>query len=617
MKLQIRRFLKFIWGYKYVFLFCFSLFIIDVGVRYPHRKISVLPYLAASPLLFTMSIILILLAIYLLIPNKKVKIGYAITLLTIFNVLLIVQTIYMSHFGLNFTFKNLLLAKEGLTYAGEYLHAINIKIILIFIFSIISMILAILSTKKHKLDKFIAIGLIVLATIGIFIGYKKLGQASSVESQAFSRTIKDYFNDYTQTSNSMSVSGIYMYTFKDFYHTFLEKKEIDNKKADKVIEKYLDKYSNISKENEYTGMFKDKNVIYVMMEDIDTWMIKKETMPNLSKLMNTGINFDNHYSTIYATGNTFVTEMVSNTGFMPKFYDTAPAYNYASNSWPYALPNLFKNSKYTTNSVHVAAGNYYNRFNNQKNWGYETYSNFTSLGISQEHYSQDRYLVEDGYEKLVRNEKFMTYIITYSAHMPFNKEKPECKENLSAIKKSINSTDDNYLCALSQAHETDLFIGKLIDALKKDNKLDNTVLVLYSDHYSYSYEYRDMVANEKQEGDDNLLQRTPFVIWNNNIEHINVEEVTSTIDIVPTISNLFDLDYNPKYYIGRDIFNKKENGLAFFNDYSWYDGNNYYKAGKLVKGSAGKKYISDTNSLIKDKIDYNNNVILSNYFARK
>ena len=614
MKKFIKKTLDIFSKYKYLILFALSFGIIDIAARLPYNADAKITFFSMAPTLFTISIIFLFMAIYIVLP-KKIKIGYVTILLLVFNVLLVTHTIYKEHFGNFFSFKNLILAKEGLTYFWEYLHSITFISIITILISVILIIFSIKCSNKYKFDKYICIVCVVVSVTCFGFGIKKLGPPIDENEKTFIRSSRDYFDNYEDTNSSMMISGLYVYTFKDFYYTNLKKEKVDIKKSTNEINGYFDSYENIDTNNKYTGMFKDKNLILVMMENIDTWMINEETMPNLTKIMNGGINFNNHYSPSYTDGYTYQTEFIVNTGYVPKFYANAPAYAYASNVWPYALPNLFADKDYDVNSYHTNPPDFYNRGTNHKNWGYATYSDYISMNIFQDNFSMDRYLAETGYDSIVKDDKFMSFVITYSGHQPFSKDKRECSENLEIIKKTTKSDDINYLCALSQAYETDLFFKILVEKLEKDNKLNDTVLVIYSDHYTYSYEYRDIVSKLKNETDENLLQKVPFMIWNNNITHKQVNEVTSTIDVLPTIANLFGIDYEPKYYIGTDALGNNHDNIVFFSDYSWYDGTNYYKDGKLLKGNATDDYIKEVNSNLKNKIDFNNNIISINYYG--
>jgi len=202
----------------------------------------------------------------------------------------------------------------------------------------------------------------------------------------------------------------------------------------------------------------------------------------------------------------------------------------------------------------------------------------------------------------------MSYIITYSAHMPFSSNKGTCslltdKENLSEFE-----------CLKIQAKETDDFIKLLLNNLKERNKLDDTVLVIFSDHYLYTLEDKSILDKYKNTS-NNLINKTPFMIYNNGKVIDNINEVNSQLDILPTILNLFGISYNTNYYLGQDIFSKDHVPVVYFQDGSWYDGSTYVSNGKYSSGKKiSTKNINKINDYVKTKMDLNNAILKSNYF---
>ena len=213
--------------------------------------------------------------------------------------------------------------------------------------------------------------------------------------------------------------------------------------------------------------------------------------------------------------------------------------------------------------------------------------------------------------KFVYDEKFMTFYISYSAHMPYNYNKPECIENIDYIKKHFTNQNEEFLCAMSQAKNTDDAIKMLIDELNNQNKLEDTVLIFFSDHYAYSMN-QEMVNEQKKETDANLKTKTPFFIYSVNNDPKKIDKVNSTIDILPTISDLFGLEYNPNIYFGDSIFNDEYKGLVVFNDNTWFDGKIYYKGEENQKYDMS--YIEKINAYAKQLLTLGGQIIETDYF---
>ena len=144
----------------------------------------------------------------------------------------------------------------------------------------------------------------------------------------------------------------------------------------------------------------------------------------------------------------------------------------------------------------------------------------------------------------------------------------------------------------------------LINTLQEKMLLDDTVIVVFTDHYLYTLSDQTILDKYK-ETDNNLINHTPFFIWSNNIEKTKITEVTSQLNILPTLINLFGLEYHPNYYIGTDALDSNYNGYVFFSDYSWYDGNVYVDGGIV------------TNNKIIDPLSLEDKNYYINYIIRK
>lgn len=173
-----------------------------------------------------------------------------------------------------------------------------------------------------------------------------------------------------------------------------------------------------------------------------------------------------------------------------------------------------------------------------------------------------------------------------------------------------------YECLKIQAKETDDFINLLIQKLKENNLLENTIIALFSDHYIYTLENKDILDKYK-ETNNNLINHTPFMIYDGGNTKKQIKLVNSQLDILPTILNLFGIDYYPNNYLGRDILSPKYNQLVFFQDGSWYNGSTYvangeYQSGKKISKSKIEKY----NAIVKKKMLLNDAIIKSNYFNK-
>lgn len=403
---------------------------------------------------------------------------------------------------------------------------------------------------------------------------------------------------------------------------------IDDTLWDKVIEneknntmKTLHNYyssKEITDKNDYTGMFKDKNLIVIMMESTNTILLNPEYYPNMYKLYTEGWSWDNAYSPRNAcsTGNNEMSGMVS----LFTINNTCTANIYKDNVYPEAIFNLFNNAGYTTSSYHNYTEHYYYRKVYHPNMGSQKYYGVQALGIPYSNVYQewpsDVELVEKVLELTKDQEKFMAWMTTVSAHQPYTQSSTLGDKHVTLFK------DTNYNTSLkrymSKLKEFDLAIGALIEGLEEQGKLEDTVIVMYSDHYPYGLTNNTLNTYfDYNVGTQRNVDKTPFVIYNSEITAQKFDEYTSYMNIVPTIGNLFDLDYDPRLYAGFDILSDKYENRVVFADGSWKDDVAYYNAsnGKISYYQDNVTYTNEEIKAINDDID--NRISMSNLAIKK
>ena len=395
---------------------------------------------------------------------------------------------------------------------------------------------------------------------------------------------------------------------------------------------FLDGIYNMEDEkttDRYTGLLKDKNLIILQLEGVDSWMLTKENTPTLYKLMNNGINFKNHYSYYNGGGSTFNSEFAVNTGFITPLSYTQNAYSFSKNTFPYTLSKLFKNLGYSVNAFHMNTSEFYSRGVNYKNWGYDNYYGLVDMyEYKNKEYELDRELIlnEDFSNRMFSEKKFVDYIITYSSHLPFSTEKGVCKRlvELDALESlNVDKLPKDYKlptlteeeCALRQAKETDYMVELLLNKLEEKNLMSNTAIVVFTDHYLYTLSDQTILDKYK-ETSNNLINHTPFFIYDGKSKK-TVTDVTSQLNILPTILNLYGIDYNSNNYIGTNALSKNYNGYVFFSDYSWYNGKVYVEGGEVTNGKwINRTDLENMNHYISELIKKNDLTLKTDYFKK-
>ena len=615
--------------YYYVILLILPFILIDLFTRILGYKIHFYGIVKFVPILFTLSWIFFILGVSLFYKKKIGKTIYIIFFILSF-IIYITNNIYYSMTGTFFDFNMLLLIGEGSEYFIDAIKNCNIWVYILIIPIILSFIIGLKyypNREKTKLKNVIRIFFVFL--ILHFIIPFLLGTPNEELTWSTWRNPRNIYINFNDNNKSMMVSGIYEYTVRNFYITFIKAKKTTNEEELSFLSEEYSK-EEIYETNKYTGKYKDNNLIIIQLEGIDDWLITEEDTPTLYKMINNSINFTNHYSYYNGGGSTFNSEFAVNTGFITPLSYTQNAYTFNKNTFPYSLANLFKNQGYSVNAFHMNTSEYYSRGANYKNWGYDNYYGLIDLGTyKDDSYVLDRELIlnETFKEKMFESEKFVDYIITFTNHMPFSVEKGNCRKlvtedilkenNLEEIPKDYvypELTEED--CSRRQAKETDYMIELLMQELETRSLLDNTTIVVFTDHYLYTLSDQTILNNYK-ETNNNLINHTPFFIWTNNKDKKEVKEVTSQLNVLPTILNLFGIEYNQNYYIGTDALNPNYQGMVFFSDYSWYDGNVYVDGGIVTNNKEINEIsLEDKNYYINYLIKKNDLTLKYNYFKQ-
>lgn len=531
------------------------------------RNLSVSGYFVKTAIVFNILwVLLYFIILYAMNPKSRKIISCIINILLL--ILSIVNYFMNSYFHSIFSWKDLFLSGDGFSFLGSILKFVNLKLILFFL-TAVDIILLIIGGRI------------------IFINTKLNNTSDGWDSREVSNNSSNYYKNWIEPTKLLRICGTYEYIINDFYHSFLEKDNSVN--ARENVTKYIEENKKEVNDKNYTGIFKDKNLIFVMMESMDDWMVNEEVTPTMYEMMNHGFNFTNHYSPGYVTGETANTEFVANTGMYPSINKLSPNYAYIDNDYPYSIANLFKKEGYITNSFHASNGFIYNRINMHIKLGYNQYHNYADMGIDDKYLVLDSYIIRDGYNQIVQlNDKFMSFIITYSPHSPYTYEKIECTTNLDDIKEIYpDITNEEYLCGFSAARETDNMFKLLLEKLKEDNLLEDTVIVAFSDHPN-----KIIIRDDETE----KLNKTKFFIYSSELDSNQIDVITSSINILPTIVNLFGID-NDYLYTGYDALNTNEE-YVIFRDYTYYDGTD----------------IKPLTSELLNKVEYSSNILISNYY---
>lgn len=594
----------------------FFIRLLSTGVKY-HIDSMVFPNIV-----FTVIWGVLIISAALCFGKKAGRIIYG-TVFGILFILFMTHAVYYPYTGFFFSFNLLQSAEEGSAYILDTLLKAGVMTYVMCITVLVSGIIAIIkfpSVCKKRIKTFIVI--FICFVILHFVTPTFLGKANKSLEWDTWRNPRNVYENFSDSNKNIKICGFLEYTARDFYVTFLRP---DDKENPEELEFLSQAYETetLHAENEFTGIFEGKNVIFLQLEGIDTWLLNKNDMPNLYGMLSNSIVFDNHYSYYTGGGSTFNSELAVTTGFLTPISYTQNPYSFNTNYFPSSLPTLLKKNGYRVHAFHMNSGEYYMRELNYRNWGYIDYFSLMDDGNYKDlSYQLDSELIlNDTFNRnlFCQRHPFMNYVITYTNHTPFNLDSPMAKlltERKYGKVGQVPSMNEEQVTRFF-ASETDNMVGLLLKELKDYGLIEDTVIVSFADHYLYTLNDKTILDKYKTTG-NNLINRTPFFIWSYDMNPKHVNKVNSQLDILPTVLNMFGIEYYDEHYIGRDIMDRDYKGYVFFSDYSWYDGKNYVEFGEVTNNqSADSEYINQTNTLINNLIRKNDLTLKYDYFRKK
>ena len=587
-----------------------SWLILDVNLRYTFQGTAVVGAWYLPAFLFTFGWILVLTGLVIFLPGRARSLARWLPTV-VFGLLTLTHSAFMNVFRRFFSVAALTFSGVGDFVETDYIQfhppilwAFGGAVVLTFLSGRLQKRFPLPRGKKPAL-----LGLAAVVAGGCVIAGVHFLYFPKMDTVVWENTDKDAaaaaYQDYTNSTNALMVSGLYQYTVRDLWICLRPAGSL-SQEEEQAIDGYIAQYEAGQAPNEYTGLLAGKNLILVQLEAIDTWMLSKDYMPNLWQVKQESLSFTNHYTPAYITAGTFNTEFIANSGLLPAT-GGIPTSVYTRDSYPYSLANLFAGAGYTCRSFHGSEGTVYDRENIHKNLGYESY--YGGQAMAMEVYMMDRYLM-NGFETMTEGDPFFSFLITYSGHGPYGEDSGIYQAHADDAQRLAGDTEGNYVYAVAGAMETDQFVGEFMAKLEQTGLAEDTVVVFYADHYNY-YMMNDAL-NMQIKGVDNMnmLQHTDFFIWSKDLKAGQVDKVTSTLDVLPTLANLFGLDTTGAFLPGHDGLGD-QGGYVFFNDGSWYDGEVYWSSGSGDGGDPEKA------AQISRIMSLNNSLLAGDYYGRK
>lgn len=348
---------------------------------------------------------------------------------------------------------------------------------------------------------------------------------------------------------------------KDEYNILNTKfKESDNSEINEIND-YI-KNSIPSSKNIYTGILKDKNLIFILAESFNTISINKEITPNLYRLFSEGFTFNNYYNPLYPVS-TADGQYLTDVSLFPS--DATHSLEKVNKNYiPYSLGNVLKGMNYKTYSFHNYDYTYYSRDKYYPNMGYDTYLGIGN-GLNMKDTRSDYDMAKSSIGYYINDSKFLVYYLTISGHALYNSNNKVAKKNYDKLKNYNYSDGVKYY--MSTQIELDKMIGYLFSSLEDKGILDDTVIVLLPDHIPYGLKEKEMSELSKNDVYDEFEKyHSSMVIYNKDInKYKSSDNYCSNIDILPTLLNLFGYSYDSRLMMGRDILSNNTGYAVFGN----------------------------------------------------
>lgn len=487
-------------------------------------------------------------------------------------VLALVHGVYINMYGKFFSFSDLGFAGDGAAFMDTSYLVIRKLLLLVIIFCALMFLLCALLTPRKCRLRFV-LGL-PMAAVGVAVIVALCSTVLGAETALIWNQHEDpsfLYDNFSDDQANMNMLGLYQYTFRDVQNIVSGGKITDEERT--ALDAWLAERTHT--DNEMSGIYEGKNLMLIQLESIDKWMLTESYMPNLYALKQNSLSFANHYTPAYITAGTFNTEFMVNTSLIPAQPGLSMSV-YTSNAFPNAMASLFEAKGYTARSFHGSEAEIYTRGAIHENLGYEKY--YAGSDMQMSHYQFDRYLMS-GYETMTGSDPFFSFVITISGHGAYGPHNAIGKEHQAAADAVAERTEENYRYAVAHAMETDVFIGMLMERLESEGRLEDTVLIFYADHCNYYLLDNTLLKELKGVDDLNQADCTDWFIYDGGKTTGTVEKVTSSLDVLPTIANLFGLDADYAAMTGHDAFSA-DGGWAFWLDGTWFDGTQWSRVAR-------------------------------------
>ena len=388
-----------------------------------------------------------------------------------------------------------------------------------------------------------------------------------------------------------------------------------------AINDYCSKVTGTN-QNEYTGMLKDYNLIVMCAESFSPAAIDKDLTPNLYKLTQQGIIFNNYYNTFPNT--TTDGEYALMQGLYPDAgRSKAVSSLYASrNSYlPFTLGNAFQSQRGVESfGYHNYRGSYYGRSESHPNMGYTMKFAGDGMTFTTNWPASDLEMMEQSVDDYIGKEPFHAYYMTFSGHYKYDIGTNEmAKRNWDQVK-DLPYSSNAIKAYLSCNIEFDKAIGYLMERLEQAGVADRTAIVIAGDHFPYGLkdsEYAELIGHDI---DGFSKYKSTLIFWVGGLEkNIVVDEYCCNVDVLPTILNLWGFEYDSRLLAGTDVFSDGTHAAvlvdkSFLTDKVWFNASTGEIRYQVPESEIPEGYVENMNQLIATRFSISADILNTAYY---
>lgn len=379
--------------------------------------------------------------------------------------------------------------------------------------------------------------------------------------------------------------------------------------------------------NRYSGMFEGKNLIFITAEAFAAEVIDPELTPTLYRLANEGIKFHEYYQPAWGASTT--------TGEFSNLIGLVPANGGASMKEVISqrmfltIGNQLQALDYTSLAYHNHFHDFYERHQTHRWLGYDKFiARGTGLDVKGVWPESDLEMMEKTVDDYIGSQPFNIYYMTVSGHCLYTYDQnAQVRKHIDKVQ-HLNHSDTvkgYYASQLELEYALEYLVGRLEEA----GIADDTVIVVATDHYPYGLERSSTWENTVdhlaelygvEDYDKFMRDHNALIIWSGAFEDMDIEVTTPvySLDILPTLSNLFGVSYDSRLLVGRDVLSE-EQPLVLWPDYSWLTDLGRYDASTGVftpnEGAViPEGYQEYIDTLVANKITFSRSIQSENYY---